>query len=553
MIKKTLVEYFNESIVENWDLLALADYKGVGFTYGQLGERIKKTHLFFEKSGIKKGDKVALIGKNSAEWAVSFLAIVSYGAVVVPILPDFTPNDVHHIVTHSDAKLFFVSSHLYPKYNFEEMKALEGILILNDNFLSDYRIDKIKTAYDSFETDYNNLFPNGLKPEDLKFENISNDELAAINYTSGTTGFSKGVMLNHKSLASNIKFAEDNMPLKSGDAIVSFLPLAHAYGMAFEFLFPFSIGCQITFLTRTPSPAIITKAFKEIKPRLILSVPLVIEKIFKKKIKPQIEKPIVSTLLKIPLLNKLIYKKVLAGLNDGFGGNFEEVVIGGAAFNEDIEKLFKKIGFPFTIGYGMTECGPLISYASWKEMRIGSCGKPVDAMQVKIDSEDPINEVGEILVKGDHLMLGYYKNPEATAEAIDKDGWLHTGDLGLMDKDNFIYIKGRSKNMILGASGQNIFPEEIESTLNKRAYIGDSLVVERKGKLVALVYPDYEYMKLTSIDELELEAILEKYRVQANKNLPAYMRITKMICHSEAFEKTPKQSIKRFLYNKVEV
>ncbi|UMB60651.1 AMP-binding protein [Lutibacter sp. A80] len=553
MIEKTLVEYFNESIVNNWDLLALADYKGVEFTYGQLGERIKKTHLFFEKSGIKKGDKIALIGKNSAEWAITFLAIVSYGAVVVPILPDFTSTDVHHIVTHSDAKLFFVSNHLYSKYNFEEMKTLEGILILNDNFLSDYRIDKIKTAYDSFEKDYNNLFPNGLKPEDLKFENISNDELAAINYTSGTTGFSKGVMLNHKSLASNIKFAEDNMPLKSGDAIVSFLPLAHAYGMAFEFLFPFSIGCHITFLTKTPSPAIITQAFKKIKPRLILSVPLVIEKIFKKKIKPQIEKPIVSTLLKIPLLNKLIYKKVLAGLNDGFGGNFEEVVIGGAAFNEDIEKLFKKIGFPFTIGYGMTECGPLISYASWKEMRIGSCGKPVDAMQVKIDSEDPINEVGEILVKGDHLMLGYYKNPEATAEAIDKDGWLHTGDLGLIDKDNFIYIKGRSKNMILGPSGQNIFPEEIESILNKRAYIGDSLVVEKKGKLVALIYPDFDHMKLTNVEESALDSILEKYRAQANKNLPAYMRITKIILHPEAFEKTPKQSIKRFLYKDVEV
>ena len=403
------------------------------------------------------------------------------------------------------------------------MNTLEGILILNDNFLSDYRNEKIKTAYDSYETDFKKLFPNGFKCEDLKFENIANDELAAINYTSGTTGFSKGVMLNHKSLASNVRFAENNMPLKSGDAIVSFLPLAHSYGMAFEFLFPFSIGCQITFLTRTPSPAIITKAFKEIKPRLILSVPLVIEKIFKKKIKPQIEKPIVSALLKIPILNKFIYKKVLAGLNEGFGGNFEEVVIGGAALNEDIEKLFKKIGFPFTIGYGMTECGPLIAYASWREMRIGSCGKPVDTMEVVIDSNDPYNEVGEILVKGDHLMLGYYKNPEATAEAIDKDGWLHTGDLGLMDKDNFIYIKGRSKNMILGPSGQNIFPEEIESILNKRAYIGDSLVIDRKGKLVALIYPDFDHMKLTNIEDTELETILEKYRIQANMRSNDYI------------------------------
>lgn len=548
MIKKTLVEYFNESIVKNWDLLALSDYKDTGFTYGELGEKIKKTHLFLEKSGIQKGDKIALIGKNSAEWAITFLAIVSYGAVVVPILPDFTSKDVHHIVTHSEAKLFFVSSHLYASYNFEEMKTLEGILILKDNFLSDYRTKKVKIAYDSFETDFEKLFPKGLKREDLKFESITNDELAAINYTSGTTGFSKGVMLNHKSLASNIRFAENNMPLKSGDAIVSFLPLAHAYGMAFEFLFPFSIGCQITFLTKTPSPAIITQAFKEIKPRLILSVPLVIEKIFKKRIKPQIEKSIVSTLLKIPILNKLIHKKVLAGLNEGFGGNFEEVVIGGAALNEDIEKIFKKIRFPFTIGYGMTECGPLISYASWKEMRIGSCGKPVDNMEVMIDSSDPINEVGEILVKGDHLMLGYYKNPEATAEAIDKNGWFHTGDLGLMDKDNFIYIKGRSKNMILGPSGQNIYPEEIESILNKRAYIGDSLVINKKGKLIALIYPDFDHMKLTNVEESALEPILEKYRIQANKNLPAYMRINKIVRNPEAFEKTPKQSIKRFLY-----
>ena len=553
MTKKTLVEYFKESIVKNWDLPALSDYKDVGFTYSQLGARIKKIHLLFEKSGIQKGDKVALIGKNSAEWAIAFLAVVSYGAVVVPILPDFISKDVHHIVTHAEAKLFFVSSHLYPIYNFEEMKTLEGILILKDNSLADFRKKKVKTAHDSFEKDFEKLFPEGFKREDLKFESIDNDQLAAINYTSGTTGYSKGVMLNHKSLASNIRFAENNMPLKNGDAIVSFLPLAHAYGMAFEFLFPFSIGCQVIFLTKTPSPAIITQAFKEIKPRLILSVPLVIEKIFKKQIKPQIEKPIVSTFLKIPILNKLIHKKVLAGLNEGFGGNFEEVVIGGAALNEDIEKLFKKIGFPFTIGYGMTECGPLIAYASWKEMRVGSCGKPVDNMEVMIDSDDPINEVGEILVKGDHLMLGYYKNPEATAEAIDKDGWLHTGDLGLIDKDNFIYIKGRSKNMILGSSGQNIFPEEIESILNNRSYIGESLVIDKKGKLVALIYPDFDHMKLTNVNESELEKIFEKYRKQANENLPAYMRLSKMVYHAEEFVKTPKQSIKRFLYKDAEV
>jgi long-chain acyl-CoA synthetase len=433
------------------------------------------------------------------------------------------------------------------------MQLIEAVFLL-ENFALEYARSKaFESAALSLEESYKQSYPNGLSPAEFDLPKIGINELADINYTSGTTGFSKGVMLDHRSLAANVKFAQDNMPLESGDAIVSFLPLAHAYGLAFEFLFPFSIGCHVIFLTKTPTPTIITKAFQEIRPRLILSVPLVIEKIFKKRIKPQIEKPLVSILLKIPLINKLIYKKVLEGLNTGFGGNFTEVVIGGAALNEDIEKLFKKIGFPFTIGYGMTECGPLIAYAPWTEMRIGSCGQPVDNMEVKIDSNDPYAEVGEILVKGDHVMMGYYKNPEATAESIDEEGWLHTGDLGLIDKDNFIYIKGRSKNMILGASGQNIFPEEIESILNNRAYVGESLVIEKDGKLVALIYPDFDYMKQTKVDEAGLEKIFEKYRKQANEHLPAYMRLNKMVYHPEEFVKTPKQSIKRFLYKDVEV
>jgi long-chain acyl-CoA synthetase len=360
-------------------------------------------------------------------------------------------------------------------------------------------------------------------------------------------------MLSYRSLTSNIRFAQDNMPLDEGDSIVSFLPLAHAYGLAFEFLFPFTIGCHIIFLTKTPSPQIITQAFKEIRPRLILSVPLVIEKIFKKRIKPQIEKPVVSFLLKVPLLNGLIHKKILEGLNNGFGGNFREVVIGGAALNEDIEKLFKKIGFPFTIGYGMTECGPLIAYAPWTEMRIGGCGKVVDGMEVKIDSNDPYHEVGEIMVRGDHNMMGYYKNEEATKASIDEDGWLHTGDLGVIDKDNFIYIKGRSKNMLLGPSGQNIYPEEIESVLNTRAYVGESLVIERGGKLIALINPDADHVKQTKTDESELQTILEKYRKQTNENLPSYMQVSRIVIFNEEFEKTPKQSIKRFKYKDVEI
>ena len=553
MATKTLVDYFEKSIIDNWDIPALTDYKGEGLTYGEVAKKIKKIHILLEKDGIKKGDKVALMGKNSVNWGVTFIAVVTYGAVIVPILPEFKPVDAHNIITHSDARVLFVAEHIWNTLDIEQMKLIEAVFLL-ENFTLEVASSKaFESAARSIEELYKARYPNGLSPELFDLPKIGIDELADINYTSGTTGFSKGVMLDHKSLAANVKFAQDNMPLESGDAIVSFLPLAHAYGLAFEFLFPFSIGCHVIFLTKTPTPTIITKAFQEIRPRLILSVPLVIEKIFKKRIKPQIEKPLVSILLKIPLINKLIYKKVLEGLNTGFGGNFTEVVIGGAALNEDIEKLFKKIGFPFTIGYGMTECGPLIAYASWKEMRIGSCGKPVDHMEVKIDSNDPYAEVGEILVKGDHVMMGYYKNPEATAESIDEEGWLHTGDLGLIDTDNFIYIKGRSKNMILGASGQNIFPEEIESILNNRAYVGESLVIERDGKLVALIYPDFDYMKQTKVDEKGLEKIFEKYRKQANEHLPAYMRLNKMVYHPEEFVKTPKQSIKRFLYKDVEV
>lgn len=553
MSQKKLVEYFEDSIVNNWDLPALSDYKGDIFSYSDVAIQITKLHLLFKLSGIAKGDKVALIGKNSAEWAIVFIAVVTYGAVVVPVLPDFTSTDVYHIVTHSEAKLLFVSSYLSQNYDFNAMQLLQGMFILKDLSHVDSSGKKVKTAYDSFEKEFEKLFPDTFKKEDFKLGTIENSELAAINYTSGTTGFSKGVMLNHLSLASNIRFAQENMPLTHGDEIVSFLPLAHAYGLAFELLFPFSLGCHVHFLTKTPSPQIITQAFKEVKPRLILSVPLVIEKIFKKRIKPQIEKPGVAALLKVPFINRIIYQKVLKGLNEGFGGNFTEVVIGGAALNEDIEKFFKKIGFHFTIGYGMTECGPLIAYAPWNEMRVGSCGKVVDGMEVKIDSADPLNVAGEIRVRGDHVMQGYFKNKEATEETIDKDGWLHTGDLGLLDKDGFIYIKGRSKNMILGPSGQNIFPEEIESILNNRAYVSESVVIEKNGKLYALVYPDFDLMVSSGIDEQGLEPVFKKYLKQTNENLPTYMRLTRIVLHSEEFQKTPKQSIKRFLYKDAQV
>ena len=553
MIKETLVGYLHDSIKKNWDLPALSDFKGEVYSYGDIAIKIKRIHTLFDKGDLKKGDKVALIGKNSAHWGIAFIATVTYGAVIVPIMPEFKPKDAQNIINHSDARILFASGSILEKLDTAEMKAIEAFVILDDLSLNHSTKESVKEIHADVEKLYDERFPDGLSAESFDLPKIPNTELADINYTSGTTGFSKGVMLNHLSLASNLKFAQDNMPLKSGDDIVSFLPLAHAYGLAFEFLFPFSIGCHVHFLTKTPSPQIITQAFKEVRPSLILSVPLVIEKVFKKRIKPQIEKPLVATLLKIPLLNKLIFKKVLAGLNQGFGDNFAEVVIGGAALNEDIEKFFKKVGFKFTIGYGMTECGPLIAYAPWTEMRVGSCGRAVDRMEVMIDSDDPVNVAGEILVKGDNVMLGYYKNKEATDESIDKDGWLHTGDLGVIDKDGFIFIKGRSKNMILSGSGQNIFPEEIESILNTRAYVGESVVIGKAGKIYALVYPDFDHMKLTNVDESGLDKIYDKYRKQTNEHLPSYMQVSKIILYTKEFEKTPKQSIKRYLYQDYEV
>lgn len=548
MIKENLVNYFQTAIKENYDVSALSDYNGKTYSYGEIAENIQKLHIIFEKTNIKKGDKIALIGKNSANWGIVYLAVVTYGAVIVPILPDFIPKDIHYIVNHSESKVLFAASNIFSKLDMKKMSELQYVFGVEELMPLFSRIEHIEDIIHSLNALLNKRFPKGLNKESFFLPEISNSELAEISYTSGTTGFSKGVMLLHNSLAANILFARNNMPLSSGDKIVSFLPLAHAYGLAFEFLFPFSLGCHITFLTKTPTPAIITKAFQEIKPKLILSVPLVIEKIYKKKILPEIRKAPLSALLKTPLVNKLIYKKVLSGVSAGFGGNFVEVVVGGAALSEEIELFFKKIGFPITVGYGMTECGPLVAYASSKIAKLGSCGRPVDMLEVKIDSEDPENKVGEILMRGENVMVGYYKNKEATDKAIDKDGWLHSGDLGIMDKEGFIFIKGRSKSMILGSSGQNIYPEEIESVINNRACVAESLVVQRDGKLVALINPDEEVVSSMKLSKADLEKKLEEYRKELNKHFPPYMAVTRMIVHDEPFEKTPKQSIKRFLY-----
>lgn len=549
MMKENFVEFVENSIKKNWSLNAFADYKGESMTYADVAERIAKLHLVFEAFDVKPGDKVALFGKNATHWGVAYLATITYGAVTVPILPDFKPNDVHHIVNHSDSVLLFAADFLYDALDESKMENIRGTISLADfSLIGKKKPEKVVELINNMDNKFREKFGAPFKPESIRFPEVKNDSLAVISYTSGTTGFSKGVMIPHNSLIANVVYANNNMPLQPGDAIVSFLPLAHAYGCAFEFLWPFTLGCHITFLTKTPSPQIILQAFKEIRPRLVLSVPLVIEKIYKKQLLPVISKPHMKAILSIPGLNSVIHKKIRQKLIDVFGGNFHEVVIGGAALNKDVELFFHKIKFPFSIGYGMTECGPLISYANWDKTKLGSAGKLVDNMEVKIDSPDPYKEVGEIMVRGENVMYGYYKNEEATKQALDEEGWLHTGDLGLIDSENFIFIKGRSKSMILGPSGQNIYPEEIEAKYNNLEFVMEAVVVEKNGKMVALIYPDYESLDKQGISETDLVKILDEKRKQLNNELPAYMTVSAIKLHPEEFEKTPKKSIKRFLY-----
>jgi len=549
MIQERLIGYIEQSIRQNWDIEALSNYKETGYSYKEIAEKILKLHILFKDSEIKEGDKIALVGRNSANWCIIYLATVTYGAVIVPVLPDFKPEDLTNIINHSDSRLLFVDDKIYETFDITKMPEIIGVLSLDDFRMIVSGSSTGKEIFSSLEEKYSKAYPD-LKQEDIKFSDISNDHLAVISYTSGTTGFSKGVMITHNSLAANVRYAQKNMPLKPGDPLVSFLPLAHTYGCAFEFLFPFTFGCHITILSKTPSPQIIIQAFKEIKPRLILSVPLVIEKIFKKQMLPVISKPHMKILLAIPGLNKILHKKIREKLTETFGGQFKEIVIGGAAFNADAEKFFKKIGFRFTVGYGMTECGPLISYASWDTTKPGASGRPVDTLEVTIDSPDPINIVGEIILRGENVMTGYYKNEKATREIIDDKGWMHTGDLGVIDKEGNIFIKGRSKSMILGPSGKNIYPEEIESVINNKDYITESLVISEDNKLIGLIFPDNEMMKRDNISEEQLIAILDETRKDVNERLPDFMAVSKFRIHSEEFAKTPKRSIKRFLYTK---
>jgi len=550
-MKENLTEFIQNSIRNNWNHIAMTDYRGEDLKYSQIAEKILKLHAIFDACDIKKGDKIALIGKNSSNWGISYIATILFGAVIVPVLPDFKPNDIHHIVNHSDSVLLFCSDSIFESLDENSMNKIRCSFSLSDfSVITKKELpDGLKQVMDTMNEQFKMRYPEGLKPSDIQFKLVDNSEIAVISYTSGTTGFTKGVLIPHNSLTANVVYANHNMPLEPGDNIVSFLPLAHAYGCAFEFLWPFTLGCHITFLTKSPSPQVVMQAFKEVRPRLILSVPLVIEKIYKNQILPVVNKAPAKTLLRIPFLKNIVLSKIREKLIDVFGGNFHEVVIGGAPLSHEVEVFFNKIRFPFSIGYGMTECGPLISYANWDKTRLESAGKIVDTMEVTIDSNDPYNEVGEIFVRGENVMQGYYKNPEATKAAIDDNGWLHTGDLGIIDKDNFIYIKGRSKSMILGSSGQNIYPEEIEARLNNLSYIQESLVVEKNNKLIALIYPDQELINKNKISDTELKEILEQHRKAFNHELPVYMNLIEIRIHNEEFEKTPKKSIKRFLYS----
>lgn len=545
MKNQTLAKLFTTSFHQNWDNLAFSDYEGKDFTYKEIAKNIKSLHLFYQIMGIQKGDKIAVLGRNSANWGATFLSAISAGLVIVPILPDFNANDTNHIINHSEAKIVIGAESLLNKIELEKSSNLQAVIVLENFSIHLAKEENIQYKLtDSFEY----YDKNRLTKKAFQFEKWEREEMCIISYTSGTSGFTKGVMIPERSLVSNIIFAREHIPLKQGNKIVSFLPMAHVYGLLFDFLFPVTLGCHITFLSKIPSPAVIAKVFGAVKPHLVLSVPLVIEKIYKKRLLPILQKPIMKVMLNIPGISNIILKKIKGKLVDTFGGRFMEIVIGGAPLSADVEKFFKRINFPFTIGYGMTECGPLISYEGWEKIMPSSAGKFVDRMNVRIDSDDPFSIVGEIQVKGENVMLGYFKNEAATKESFTEDGWLKTGDLGLIDKNNFVYIKGRLKNMLLGSSGQNIYPEEIEAKLCNQKYITECVITHREGKLVALVFPDYDAMKLGKTHESELPIIMEGNRKKVNAELSKYEQVSEIKIVKEEFEKTPKKNIKRFKY-----
>ena len=549
-MERSLNKILEASFKKNWNSPALSDFKGVTLYYRDVARRIEKLHIIFNTCGVEKGDKIAICSRNQANWGVVFLACITYGAVPVPILHEFKPGNVHHIVNHSDSRVLFVGDMVWENLAESEMPDLEAIIQINDFSLLCSRNEHITETREHLNEMFGKKYPKSFGPEDLNYyQEESGDQLAMINYTSGTSGFSKGVMIPYRALLSNVLFGQEVVPMINNKSnVVSMLPTAHMYGMMFEFLFEMTVGAHVHFLTRVPSPRIIMEAFATIQPDVIISVPLIIEKIYKQKLQPILNKTSMKVLLNLPFIDQMLQEKMKNELVKTFGGKFYEIIVGGAAFNKEADEFFNKIGFPYTVGYGMTECAPIISYAAWDKAKLFSCGKAAPRMEIRIASPDPVNVPGEIQVKGANVMLGYYKNEEATAESFTEDGWMRTGDMGVIDEDGYLFIKGRCKSMILGPSGQNIYPEEIESAINTMPYVIESLVIDSNGKLVALIYPD---MELAGKDGMDKAAVLKKMEeniATVNVDMPNYSKIAGVKLVPEEFEKTPKKSIKRYMY-----
>lgn len=550
-LEQSFIALIEQSIKTNWYLNALTDYKGITLQYRDVARKIEKIHILLKNAGIEKGDKIAICGRNSAHWTVTYLAVITYGAVVVPILHEFKADQVHNIVNHSEARLLFVGDQIWENLNEAAMPHLEGIIELKDFGVPVSRSEKLAYARDHLNEIFGHKFPCRFRPDDISYEKEKSEDLAIINYTSGTTGYSKGVMLPYRSILSNVLYCKEKIGLKAGDSVVSMLPLGHVFGMTFDFLYGFTAGAHLWFLTRMPSPKIIAESFAEIRPRVIACVPLIVEKIFKKNILPKVDNKLGKLLLHVPIISDKIKELIKQKAMEVFGGNFIEIIIGGAPFNAEVEAFLKMIDFPYTIAYGMTECGPIICHSHWTELKLASCGKVAARMEAKVLSPNPSAIAGELVCRGANLMLGYYKNEEATRQVIDTEGWLHTGDMATIDEDGNVFIKGRCKNLLLTSSGQNIYPEEIESKLNNMPYVSESLIILQQDKLVGLIYPDSDDAFAHGLSQSDLVRVMEENRLELNKQLPAFSQIARFKLYPEEFEKTAKKSIKRFLYQDI--
>lgn len=550
-LEQSFIALIEQSIKTNWYLNALTDYKGITLQYRDVARKIEKIHILLENAGIEKGDKIAICGRNSAHWTVTYLAVITYGAVVVPILHEFKADQVHNIVNHSEARLLFVGDQIWENLNEAAMPHLEGIIELKDFGVPVSRSEKLAYARDHLNEIFGHKFPCRFRPDDISYEKEKSEDLAIINYTSGTTGYSKGVMLPYRSILSNVLYCKEKIGLKAGDSVVSMLPLGHVFGMTFDFLYGFTAGAHLWFLTRMPSPKIIAESFAEIRPRVIACVPLIVEKIFKKNILPKVDNKLGKLLLHVLIISDKIKELIKQKAMEVFGGNFIEIIIGGAPFNAEVEAFLKMIDFPYTIAYGMTECGPIICHSHWTELKLASCGKVAARMEAKVLSPNPSAIAGELVCRGANLMLGYYKNEEATRQVIDTEGWLHTGDMATIDEDGNVFIKGRCKNLLLTSSGQNIYPEEIESKLNNMPYVSESLIILQQDKLVGLIYPDSDDAFAHGLSQSDLVRVMEENRLELNKQLPAFSQIARFKLYPEEFEKTAKKSIKRFLYQDI--